>query len=106
MTSLLDNDVPDAIGRAATKAGHDVRRLRDVLRREFDDSAVLAAAHARRALLVTCNRRHFLSLASQHPHGGIVVLIRRRRRIAECSRFLGPLHRPGESGIQDNINFA
>jgi predicted nuclease of predicted toxin-antitoxin system len=106
VTFLLDNDVPDAIGRVAAMEGHAVRRLRDLLPRESEDRAVLAFAHAEQAVLVTCNRGHFLQLASRHAHAGIIVLIRRQHRITECSRFLKLLHAAGESGLRDNINFA
>ena len=36
MTFLLDNDVPDAIARVATQAGHSVARLREFLSRESE----------------------------------------------------------------------
>ena len=106
MTFLLDQDVPDAIGRVATQEGHTVTRLREVLPPEADDSTVLSFAHSRQAVLVTCNRDHFLALVAAHPHAGLVVVIRRQSRVAECSRFLRLLQNAGESGIRNNINFA
>jgi predicted nuclease of predicted toxin-antitoxin system len=106
MTFLLDNDVPDAIARVIQQAGHEARRLRELVPANTGDAAILAFAHARRALVVTCNRDHFLALAQQHPHAGIVILIRRKSRVAECSNFLRLLRVAGESGLRDNINFA
>jgi predicted nuclease of predicted toxin-antitoxin system len=106
VTFLLDNDVPDAIGRVAAQEGHTVTRLREVLPPESDDSAVLRFAHSQESVLVTCNRDHFLALLADHPHAGLVVVIRRQSRVAECSRFLRLLRNAGESGIPNNVNFA
>ena len=106
MTFLLDQDVPDAIGRVATQGGHTVTRLREVLPPDADDSTVLKFAHSQQSVLVTCNREHFLALVADHPHAGIIVVIRRPSRVAECSRFLRLLRNAGESGIRNNVNFA
>lgn len=106
MTFLLDHDVPDAIGRVATQAGHAVARLRDLLPLDADDAAILALAQAQQAVLVTCNRDHFLALATDHPHAGIIVAVRRHSRVSECTRFLRQLRNAGETGIRHNINFA
>ena len=106
MTFLLDQDVPDAIARVIQQAGHEVHRLREMLPVDSTDEAVLAFAHSRGAVLVTCNRDDFLSLAKRMPHSGIVILIRRATRALECSRFLRLLPTAGESGIKNNINFA
>jgi predicted nuclease of predicted toxin-antitoxin system len=106
MIFLLDQDVPDPIGRVIQQAGHEAQRLRDLLPINSPDDAVLAFAHSRGALLVTCNRDDFLELAKAAPHAGIIVLIRRRTRIAECSHFLRLLEAAGENGLSNNINFA
>ena len=106
MTFLLDQDVPDSIARIIEQAGFSVQRLREVLPINSTDEAVLALAHARRFVLVTCNRDDFLALAKTKPHAGIVVLIRRSTRVAEGSHFLRLLQSAGESGLQNNINFA
>ncbi len=70
MIFLLDQDVPDPIARVIQQAGHEAQRLRELLPIESPDSAVLALAHSRNALLVTCNRDDFLSLAQTTPHAG------------------------------------
>jgi predicted nuclease of predicted toxin-antitoxin system len=106
MTFLLDNDVPDAIARIVEQAGHTAQRLREFVPVNTADSAVLDFAYARGALLVTCNRDHFLALAKERSHAGIIFLIRRPTRVAECSRFLRLLRAAGQSGLRDNINFA
>ena len=106
MTFLLDQDVPEAIGRVVAQEGHTVTRLREVLPPDADDPAVLRFAHAQRSVLVTCNRDHFLSLVADHPHAGLIVVIRRQSRIAECSRFLRLLRNAGARGIRNNVNFA
>jgi hypothetical protein len=40
------------------------------------------------------------------PNPGLVVLIRRRSRQAECGNLLKLLREAGESGIAGKINFA
>jgi hypothetical protein len=42
---LLDNDIPDALARVLTQAGHKPERLRDLLPRNSDDLSVLKFAH-------------------------------------------------------------
>jgi predicted nuclease of predicted toxin-antitoxin system len=106
MTFLLDQDVPDAIARVIQQAGHEALRLRELISAESPDDVVLAFAHSRKAVLVTCNRDDFLALAQSTPHSGIVIVIRRESRALECSRFLRLLQSAGESGIRNNINFA
>ena len=106
MTFLLDNDVPDAIGRVAAQEGHTVTRLRQVLPAESEDSGVLGFARLQQSVLVTCNRDHFLALVADRPHAGLIVVIRRQSRVAECSRFLKLLRNAGEGGIRNNVNFA
>ncbi len=106
MIFLLDQDVPDPIARVIQQAGHTVHRLREMLPVDAPDEAVFAFAQARGALLATCNRDDFLSLAKTNPHAGIIVLIRRPTRIAECSHFLRLLQSAGEEGLRNNINFA
>lgn len=106
MTFLLDQDVPDAIGRVIQQARHEAHRLRELIPVSSPDAAVLTLAHNRQALLVTCNRDDFLALAKTKPHSGIVILIRRPTRVAECSNFLRLLQTAGESGLRNNINFV
>ena len=106
MTFLLDQDVPDSIARVVQQAGHEVHRLREMLPVDSPDEAVLAFAHSREALLLTCNRDDFLSLAKSNLHAGLIVLIRRQTRIAECSALLRLLQSAGETGLRNNINFA
>lgn len=106
MRFLLDQDVPDIIARVIQQAGHQVLRLRETLPVESKDEEVLAFAHAEKSLLVTCNRDDFLALAKVKPHAGIIVLIRRNTRSAECGHFLRLIQSAGELGLQNNINFA
>ncbi len=106
MIFLLDQDVPDAIARIIQEAGHEASRLREHLPIESTDDDVLTSARTRGAILVTCNRDDFLTLAKTTPHAGIIVLIRRQTRSIECGRFLRLLQSAGESGLRNNINFA
>lgn len=106
MTFLLDHDVPEAIARVAAQAGYTVLRVREVMSPEATDAEVLAIASTRQMVLVTCNRDHFLKLTGAHSHAGVVVLIRRNSRVAECSRFLKLLQTAGDTGLAGNVNFA
>jgi hypothetical protein len=67
---------------------------------------VLAFAAQRDLVLVTCNRDDFLELANKQPHTGIIMVVRRRTRAAECAAVLRLLRAVGDSGILGSINFA
>jgi predicted nuclease of predicted toxin-antitoxin system len=102
---LLDHDVPETIAGVLSRAGHEVILLREVLSVSASDAEVLESAVAR-ASVVTCNRDDFLQLARKHPHNGIIMVVRRRTRAAECVAVVRLLRRAGESGVLGNINFA
>ncbi len=106
MTFLLDQDVPDAIARVIPQSGHRAVRLREIIPPDSPDLAVLQAAQKQNAILITCNRDDFLTLATTNAHAGIVILIRRPSRAAECAHFLRLLQSAGETGLRHNINFA
>ena len=106
MNFFLDHDVPADVGRVLRLKGHVVQFLDDALPRTADDRSALRHAADQGMVVVTCNRRDFLRLADTEPHAGIIILIRRRSRIAECAALLRLIERAGESGISNNINFA
>ena len=106
MRFLLDHDVPDTIAGVLARAGHEVNLLRDVLPVDTKDFQVLALAAQRDLVLVTCNRDDFLKLASKQPHAGIIIIVRRRTRAAECAAVLRLLRAAGDSGILGSINIA
>ncbi len=106
MTFLFDHDVPDELGPLLTHLGHQVNRLRDILALDTPDPAVLEWAFQHGTVLITCNRDDFLGLARVQPHNGIIILIRRRSRVAERSALFRLLARAGPEGISGNINFA
>ena len=106
MTFLLDHDVPADIARVLIQAGHAVHIVKDVLSPTASDEEVFSYAIAHGFVLITCNRDDFLRLARNQDHPGIVILIRRRRRIAECAAVVKLLERAGATGIEGNINFA
>ena len=106
MRFLLDHDVPDTIAGVLARAGHEVNLLRNVLPVDTKDFQVLALASQRDLVLVTCNRDDFLKLASKQPHAGIIIIVRRRTRAAECAAVLRLLRAAGDSGILGSINFA
>jgi predicted nuclease of predicted toxin-antitoxin system len=103
---LLDHDVPETIAGVLSRAGHQVILLREILPVSTSDSEVLEAAVARGCVLVTCNRDDFVQLARKHPHEGIIIIVRRRTRAAECAAIVRLLRRAGESGVLGNVNFA
>ena len=88
------------------EAGHSVQFLRDVLEITASDAEVLNYANEHELLVVTCNRDDFLELARSMPHYGIVILIRRRTRLAERAALFHLLQAAGENGLIRNINFA
>lgn len=55
---------------------------------------------------MTCNRDDFLALTSGQPGTGLIVLIRRRTRQAECAHLLALIEKAGEEGLRGNDNFA
>ena len=106
MTFLLDQDTPDDLAYSLRALGHQAICLREVLPMDADDERVLAHAFKQDWILITCNRDDFLALAKTKPHHGIIVLVRRKTRVAERAALVRLLDRAGETGIRNNINFA
>jgi predicted nuclease of predicted toxin-antitoxin system len=106
MTFLLDHDVPENLTYSLRELGHQVLHLRNVLPLETDDRDVLAYAHKQGWVLITCNRDDYLALARTQPHCGLIILIRRRTRVAERTALVRLLDKAGDPGITNNINFA
>jgi predicted nuclease of predicted toxin-antitoxin system len=103
---LFDHDVPEDLSYLLKQLGHEVTLLRNALPPDTSDEAVLQFAQDTGRVLLTCNRNDFLQLAAEKPHHGIVVIIRRRSRAAERAALFRLLESAGESGLQNNINFA
>lgn len=106
MIFLLDHDTPDEIAFSLQALGHKAVHLRDVLSPDTEDAEVFAHAQRQGWVMITCNRDDFLALATSQPHGGLIILIRRRTRVAERAAIIRLLDRAGETGIVNNINFA
>lgn len=106
MRFFLDHDVPADVARVLGREGHEVSELRDVLPVAATDLEALRYAGEHGLILVTCNRDDFLRLVKNHPHPGLIVLVRRRSRLAECGKLLALLRHAEASGIVGNINFA
>ncbi len=106
MKFLLDHDVPFDLARVLRRAGHDATCLQDSLPVTTTDADVFSHARREHCVLVTCNRDDFVPLAGDMGHHGLIVLIRRRSRIAECAAFMRLLDQAGETGIRGNVNFA
>src|SRR5271169_7169944 len=100
MTFLLDQDAPDDLAYSLQTLYHEVVRLREVLPVDTPDADVLSHAHAHNWVMVTCNRDDFLALAKSQPQPGIIILIRRKSRVAERSALVRPLDGAGENGIR------
>jgi predicted nuclease of predicted toxin-antitoxin system len=103
---FLDHDVPERVAEVLRREGHSVITLHQALPRDSLDPEVWRYAQDQHMVLVTCNRQDFLSLAGSRAHAGLIILIRRRSRIAECAGMLRLVRKAGPSGITGNINFA
>ena len=111
MRFLLDHDVPGEVAHLLRHWSHDVVSLRQALPITATDEEVSHRAQGDGRLIISCNRAHFLALAEQaiQTEGsfpGLIVLIRRRSRQAECAHLLRLLQRAREAGLANNINFA
>lgn len=111
MRFLLDHDVPAEVGHVLRHWGHDVVSLRQALPVTAPDEEVFRHSREEQRIIISCNRAHFLDLAEraslrQEPFPGLIVLIRRRSRQAECAKLLRLLGQAGETGLANNINFA
>lgn len=106
MNFLLDHDVPVEAARLLQREGHCVFRLPEIMPRTTPDPVIFERARSNNWIMITCNRRDFVSLAQEGVHAGLIVLIRRKTRQAECARLLQLIRSAGNSGIEGNINFA
>ncbi len=113
MKFLLDHDVPDEVAQVLKHLGHDVALVREALSATAQDPEIFGHAQTNRQIIITCNRGHFLALARAtfatkppQPFHGLIVLIRRRTRQAECAHVIALLRRAGERGLAGNINVA
>lgn len=86
-----------------------MQRLREVLPVRTTDEVLFEFAQRAQRIISSCNRNHFLKLAREatgNPFAGLIILIRRRTRQAECAHLLSLLRRAGEMGLTGNINLA
>ncbi|MCW5556426.1 MAG: DUF5615 family PIN-like protein [Verrucomicrobiae bacterium] len=91
--------------------GPRVLPLRQALLITASDEEVFRHAQAEERLIISCNRAHFLALAEHavetvQPFPGLIALIRRRSRQAECAHLLQLVRQAGKTGLANNINFA
>lgn len=107
MTFFLDQDVPEDIALLLRHWDHSATVLRDVLPIAASDDEAFAYACSHGMIMITCNRDDYLALAArQAEHPGLIILIRRRTRQAECGAVHRLLHRAGATGLAGNVNFA
>ena len=91
---------------SSARRGHLVTALPEVLPTTTDDSSALRFPAAQGMVMITCNCQDFLTLSRAEPHAGLIILVRKRTRVAECPAILRLLGRSGEDGIVGNVNFA
>ena len=111
MKFLLDHNVPGEVAHLLRHWGHNVLSLRETLPITTPDEEVFRHAQSEGRLIISCNRAHFVALAeqtvvAQESFPGVIVLIRRRSRQAECAHLLKLLRQAGELGLANNVNFA
>lgn len=106
MKFLLDQDVPETIARVLRRAGHEASPVREALRPDATDDEVLDLSVRKSWILVTCNRDDYVRPARERTHPGMVIVIRRRTRAAECAALLTLLRGAGEEGLDGTVNFA
>ena len=106
MRFLVDHDVPSEIARVLREAGHHVTLVKETPGATAEDVEVLEYAIDNNLVVLTCNRDDFLRLCSGRDHCGLIILVRRRTRIAECAAVLKLLAAAGKPGIAGNVNFA
>ena len=102
----MDEDVPIEATRCLRQSGHEVLLVAESLGTRTDDTDIWYHAVQTQFIVVTCNRPDFLQLAGTEPATGLIILIRRKTRQAECARLLQLLAGAGETGLKCNINFA
>ena len=113
MRFLLDHDVPDEVAQVLKIFGHEVALVREALSARATDPEIFGYAQTQQQIIISCNRGHFFALAQASfaaeppsPFQGLIVLLRRRTRQAECAHILALLRRAGASGLSHNINIA
>ena len=111
MKFLLDHDVPAEVGHLLRHWGHEAVLLKEALPVIASDETIFQYSQRNGLKLITCNRDHYLAQADKAiqeriPFPGLIILIRRRSRQAECAHLLRLLRRAGETGLCGNINYA
>ena len=95
MRFLIDEDVAIEVARCLEQAGHEAQLVSEVLGQRTEDADIWAHAVRTSAIVVTCNRQDFLELAGTAPATGLIILNRRRTRLAECRHILQLIARAG-----------
>ena len=62
--------------------------MRQVLPVQANDAEAFGYAREHDLFLITCNRDDFLALAADYSNPGMIILVRRRSRHAECGHLL------------------
>ncbi len=106
MRFLLDHDVPAEVARVLRREGKETACVAEVMTATASDEEVLEYSIRSGYVLVSCNRDDFLELTEPRTHAGLIILIRRRTRVAECAALLKLIRAAGENGIIANVNFA
>ena len=107
----MDHDVPDNVVQTLQNLSYRVIRLREILPRTTEDSDIFRTASARSWLLMTCNIRDYApfakrELAAGREISGVIFLIRRRTREAECRNIRALHERVDRGGLRGAVHFA
>lgn len=70
MRFLVDNDVPENVVSFLITRNHDVERMRDVMSAKSADRIIAGWADRTRAIVVTCNHKHFKPLLGRVQRQG------------------------------------
>ncbi|HUY38456.1 MAG TPA: DUF5615 family PIN-like protein [Candidatus Binataceae bacterium] len=82
---LLDNDVPDAVGRVFQAHGHEITHVRDILAINSSDQLVATVSELDGAILVSCDS-DFKLIAPRIPIGQRTRFRKLSRISIECTQ--------------------
>lgn len=83
---LLDNNVPDSVGRVFAQRGHFVEHVRNILPVDASDPLVATASELDECVLVSCDR-DFKLIAPRIPRGHRARFRRLSRISLECNEY-------------------
>ncbi len=92
MLFLIDEDAPRSAAELLTERGHDIVYAVDVVLQGSADELLARWAHEHRAIIVTCNYRHFDALLGRpaFAQAGLLGIpqLDARSRLERCLRLI------------------